>query len=259
MDATRESSTTIDGATGRFGGTRVIVTGGARGIGARIGERFAAEGARVAILDRLGGTGLEKAEAIGATFVEVDLADADSTRAAMDTAIEALGGVDVLVNNAGVLEFGSVLETTPEVWDRSLDINARAMLFTTQAAARSMIAAGGGGAIVNLASMAGKAGGAGQVAYAASKSAVIALTRVTALELGEHGIRANSLCPGYVLTEMGAATRTEEKVALWSSYSPLGRLGSPDDVAGLALFLASDDGAYLTGQAINVTGGMIMH
>ena len=96
-------------------------------------------------------------------------------------------------------------------------------------------------------------------AYAASKAAVVALTRVSALELGAHGIRVNAMCPGYVLTEMGADTRTPEKVALWSSYSPLGRLGTTDDVAGLALFLASDEGSYFTGQAVNVTGGMVMH
>ncbi|MCS5730399.1 SDR family oxidoreductase [Herbiconiux moechotypicola] len=253
------SSTPLPPHGPRFVGKRVLVTGGARGIGARTAERFAAEGASVAILDRLSEPGLAKAESIGAWFGEVDLADVESTQSATGAAIAALGGVDVLVNNAGVLEFASVLETTPEVWDRSLSINTRSMLLTTQVVARAMIEAGHGGAIVNLASMAGKSGGAGQVAYAASKSAVIALTRVTALELGEHGIRANALCPGYVLTEMGAATRTEEKVALWSSYSPLGRLGTPDDVAGLALFLASDDGSYLTGQAVNITGGMIMH
>ena len=243
----------------RFEGTRVVVTGAARGIGARIAERFAAEGARVAILDRLSEHGTAQARALGAEFVEVDLADAAGATGAMAAAVEALGGIDVLVNNAGVLKFGTVLDTSPEEWDAVFAVNTRAMLLTTQVAVRAMIAAGHGGAIVNLASMAGKSGGADQVAYAASKAAVIALTRVTALEFGSHGIRANSLCPGYVLTEMGAATRTEEQVELWSSYSPLGRLGTPDDVAGLALFLASDDGAYLTGQAINVTGGMIMH
>ncbi|MFB2583593.1 SDR family NAD(P)-dependent oxidoreductase [Herbiconiux liukaitaii] len=240
-------------------GPRVVITGGARGIGARIAERFREAGAAVAILDRLSDPGRAKAAEIGAWFSEVDLSDVEDARSATTAAVEALGGVDVLVNCAGVLEFSSLLETSPEAWDRAFAVNTRSMLLTTQVAARSMIEGGTGGSIVNLASMAGKSGGAGEGAYAASKAAVIALTRVTALELGVHGIRANALCPGYILTEMGAATRTEEKVALWSSYSPLGRLGSPDDVAGLALFLASADGAYLTGQAFNVTGGMIMH
>jgi NAD(P)-dependent dehydrogenase (short-subunit alcohol dehydrogenase family) len=254
MDAMHAPATTMT----RFSGQRVVVTGGARGIGARVAERFAAEGAHVAILDLLADPGRATAERLGGVFVPVDLSDADATRAACADAVSALGGIDVLVNNAGILRFGSVLETTDAEWDAMFAINTRSMLLTTQVAARAMIEAGRGGAIVNLASMAGKSGGAGQVAYAASKAAVIALTRVTALELGEHGIRANALCPGYVLTEMGAATRTDDQVALWSTYSPLGRLGSPDDVAGVALFLASADGSYLTGQAVNVTGGMIM-
>ena len=129
----------------------------------------------------------------------------------------------------------------------------------SSAAARSMIDAGTGGSIINLASMAAKKGGAMEGHYAASKGAVVALTRAAALEWGEHGIRANSICPGYILTEMGAATRTDEQIAEWTSYSPLGRLGVPDDVASLALFLASAEASYLTGQALNVTGGMVMH
>jgi 3-oxoacyl-[acyl-carrier protein] reductase len=132
------------------------------------------------------------------------------------------------------------------------------MLVTTQVAARVMIDAGGG-VIVNSSSMGGKAGGDGQAHYAASKAAVIALTRASAAELGPHGIRVNCVCPGYVATEMGAATRTAEKIEAWSAMSPLGRLGEPEDVAGVVAFLASDDAAYLTGQAFNVTGGMITH
>jgi NAD(P)-dependent dehydrogenase (short-subunit alcohol dehydrogenase family) len=128
-----------------------------------------------------------------------------------------------------------------------------------QTAARHWIGAGRAGRIINLASMAAKKGGANEAHYAASKSAVVALTRAAALEWGCHGITANALCPGYILTDMGAATRTEADVELWSSWSPLGRLGEPSDVAGVALFLASSDSDYLTGQAINVTGGMVMH
>lgn len=247
------------GRGGGVAGLRVVVTGAARGIGAAIAGRFAEERAQVAILDRLGGPGVERAAELGGHFEGVDLGDVASARSATGRAIEALGGVDVLVNNAGILEFAPLLDTDVDRWDRAFDVNTRAMLLTTQIAARSMIAEGPGGAIINLASMAGKAGGAGQVAYAASKAAVIALTRVTALELGAHGIRANSLSPGYVLTEMGASTRTEEDVELWSGYSPLGRVGTTADVAGFALFLATPDASYLTGQSFNVTGGMIMH
>jgi 3-oxoacyl-[acyl-carrier protein] reductase len=133
------------------------------------------------------------------------------------------------------------------------------MLVTSQVAARSMIGAGSGGKIINMASMGGKVGSPNQAHYAASKAAVISLTRVAAMELGEHGITVNCICPGYVLTEMGAGTRTPEKVAEWSGKSPLGRLAQPQDVANAALFLASPDGDYLTGDALNVCGGMVMH
>ena len=115
------------------------------------------------------------------------------------------------------------------------------------------------GRIVNLASMGGKLGEPGQAHYAASKAAVIALTRVAAMELGPSGITVNCICPGYVATDMGAGERTAEQVAHWAALSPLGRLGTPDDVARMAVFLASDDAAYCTGQAFNVTGGMVMH
>ncbi|WP_291049894.1 SDR family NAD(P)-dependent oxidoreductase [Herbiconiux sp.] len=242
----------------RLEGTRMLVTGGARGIGAAIARRCTAEGAEVVVLDRLAEQGSAFAQEIGCHFVPVDLGDQANTEDAFGTALEKLGGIDVLVNNAGILRFAPLLEITVQEWETMFAINTTAMLITTQLAARSMIAAGTGGKVVNMASMAGKTGGAGQGHYAASKSAVIALTRVTALELGASGITANCICPGYVLTEMGADTRTADDVAEWSSYSPLGRLADPADVAGVAAFLASADSDYMTGQALNVTGGMLM-
>ena len=243
---------------GVLAGRRVVVTGAARGIGASIARRFAAEGAVVTVLDRLVEQGRAVADEVGGSFVEVDLADPDHTRAATETAIADLGGLDILVNNGGVLRFASLLDISVPDWNAMFAVNTTSMLVTTQVAARAMISAGNGGKIINMASMAAKAGGAGQAHYAASKAAVAALTRCSALELGEHRITVNCLCPGYVLTEMGAATRTEADIAAWSSLSPLGRLADPEDVAGVALFLAGRDGDYLTGQAVNVTGGMIM-
>lgn len=243
----------------RLSGKRIVVTGGARGIGAEIATRFAVEGAQLAVLDRLAVEGAALAASIGGHFHEVDLVDpvaaADTTRAA----IEGLGGVDVLVNCAGILRSTPLIELTVQDWNETFSINTRAMLTTMQVAARSMIAAGHGGKMINLASMAAKKGGAGEGAYPASKAAVVALTRTAALEWGCHGITANSLCPGYILTEMGADTRTQNDIDTWSSYSPLGRLGEAADVAAVALFLATSDSDYLTGQAINVTGGMVMH
>ncbi len=245
--------------SGRLLGKRVVVTGGARGIGGEIATRFAAEGAFVSILDRLVDLGREHAAEIGGSFHEVDLLDPVATEATTSAAVEAMGGVDVLVNSAGILRFTSLLDLTVQDWNETFSINTRAMLTTMQVCVRAMIGAGGGGKIINVASMAAKKGGAGEGAYPPSKAAVVALTRMAALEWGVHGITANSLCPGYILTEMGAATRTQSDIDTWASYSPLGRLGQSSDVAAVALFLASPDADYLTGQAINVTGGMVMH
>jgi len=239
-------------------GRRVVVTGGARGIGRRIVEAFVEQGARVAVIDRLCSP---TSASPGATVIDVDADLGDAAAAALATrrAIGALDGVDVLVNNAGVFAIAPLLEITPEDWDRMFAVNVRAMLVTTQVAAQDMIAAGRGGRIVNMASMGGKVGAAGQAHYAASKAAVISLTQVSALELGPHGITVNAIAPGIVPTDMGADTRTAEQVADWTAASPLGRLGRPDDIASMALFLASPGASYCTGQTFNVSGGMIFH
>ena len=242
----------------RLLGRRCIVTGAARGIGAEIARTFAREGAELGVLDVAADVKAVAAELSAAVEI-VDLADPVAAGGATANLISALGGVDVLVNNAGILRMTPLLDITVEEWDLVLDVNARAMLVTTQVAAKAMIAAGQGGRIVNMASMGAKRAAAQQAHYAASKAAVIALTQAAAVELGPFGITVNSICPGFVLTEMGAATRTPEMVAAWSASSPLGRCAEPADVARMALFLASDDAAYCTGQAFNVTGGMIMH
>jgi 3-oxoacyl-[acyl-carrier protein] reductase len=232
---------------------RVIVTGGSGGIGAAIVERFLADDARVVVLDRRA-----PAEGTASVFVAVDLRDPPDTRRAIDEAVAQLGGVDVLVNCAGIFQHVPLLDITVDDWDRVLDINARATLLTMQSVAPVMLEARGG-SIVNISSMAAKLGGGGEAHYAASKAAVVALTRAGAQEWGCHGVTVNAVCPGYVLTDMGADTRSAADVAAWSAKSPLGRLGIPEDVAGVTHFLASAAGSYLTGQAINVTGGMVMH
>lgn len=243
----------------RFEGRRIIVTGGGRGIGATIAQSFADEGGRVAILDRDAESAGVVAKECDGIAVDCDLADETSVADAMGTAVGHLGGVDVLVNNAGIFAITPLLDITADEWDSMFRINTRSMLLTTQHAARVMIDQGRGGAIVNMASMGAKSGAAGQAHYAASKAAVVSLTQVSAAELGAHDITVNCICPGYVLTDMGAGTRTPEMVADWSSKSPLNRLATTSDVAAMATFLASPDAAYCTGQALNINGGMVTH
>ncbi|MEP7047935.1 MAG: SDR family NAD(P)-dependent oxidoreductase [Ilumatobacteraceae bacterium] len=243
---------------GRLAGRRALITGAARGIGAEIAASFTREGADLALVDvdfeRLTTT----AEALGAAKYQVDLADTEATIDVTTKAIDELGGLDILVNNAGILKMAPLLEIDPGDWDLTFAVNVRAMLVTIQLAAKAMIP-NNHGTIINMASMGGKIGGANQAHYAASKAAVISLTQVAAKELGPYGITVNCICPGYVLTEMGAASRTPEMIREWSSKSPLGRLAEPSDVANMAVFLASDEASYCTGQAMNVTGGMVMH
>lgn len=197
------------------------------------------------------------ARAMAASSIVVDLADVSETRSVL-AGDGRHGPYWLVVNNAGVFSKAPLLEMTLEEWDRVHRVNARSMVVVMQELVPAMISAGAGGRIVNVASMAAKLGTPGEAAYAASKAAVVALSRIAAMEFGPHGVTVNAVCPGYVLTEMGADTRTEEQVAAWTAKSPLGRLGDPDDVASAVAFLASDDGSYMTGQAINVTGGMCM-
>ena len=235
---------------------RCLVTGAARGIGRRIAQRLIEEGMQAALLD-VDPAVEDVARDLGAASLVVDLADAAQTRRALSAGAEDRP-YWLVVNNAGVFSKTPLLEMTLEEWDRVQAVNVRSMVVVIQALAPAMVAAGAGGRIVNVASMAAKLGTPGEAAYAASKAAVVALTRIAAMELGPHGVTVNAVCPGYVLTEMGASTRTDDQIAAWTAKSPLGRLGDPGDVASAVAFLASDDGSYMTGQAINVTGGMCM-
>lgn len=236
---------------GRLAGRVALVTGGARGIGRAIAAAFTNEGAHVAVLDVLD-------PGDDAWAVEADLRDPDQVSRAVDAVAARHGRLDIVVNNAGVFRSTPLLDISLDEWQLLFDVNVRALLLTTQAAAPHLAKAPAA-RIVSIASMGGKLGEPGQAHYAATKAAVIALTRVAAMELGPQGITVNCICPGYVATDMGAESRTPEQVAQWESLSPLGRLGTPDDVARMAVFLASDDAAYCTGQAFNVTGGMVMH
>lgn len=238
-------------------GRRGLITGAARGIGRRVAQRLAGEGMRMTLLD-VDPTVERTAAEMGASSLVVDLRDDEATSRALaaDAADANSDPYWLVVNNAGVFAKTPLLEMDLGQWDDLHRVNARSMVIVIKALAPAMIASGRGGRVVNMASMAAKRGTPGEAAYAASKAAVVALSRIAAMELGPHQITVNSICPGYVLTEMGADTRSADQVAAWSAMSPLGRLGQPSDVAAVVAFLASDDGAYITGQALNVTGGM---
>jgi len=247
----------------RLSGRRVIVTGGAQGIGAAIVRLLAAEGASVIVLDGCAEAAGQLAEEVGGGAYVTDLCDVRATREAMAGAISRLGGLDVLVNNAGVMRFCALIDLDSPDLGEVFDMGTRTMLITTQIAARAMIGFRTpgddcAGKVINVAGTGGTGGG-GQAHFAASKAAVMALTRAAAHELGAHGITVNCLCPGYLLDERGAVADGGGHVASWSALSPLGRLGQPQDVARAALFLASSDSDYLTGDALNVAGGMSLH
>jgi NAD(P)-dependent dehydrogenase (short-subunit alcohol dehydrogenase family) len=247
----------------RLSGRRVVVAGGACGIGAAIVRAFAAESARVAVLDPRAEEAARLAHEVGGRSYAVDLTDVTATREAMDTAIAWLGGIDVLVNDAGAARFAPLLEMEPAELGEVFAMPSRTMLVTTQAAACAMVALrvpadDFAGKVINVAS-AGVAAGGGQAHYAAAKAAVMALTRAAAHELGPHGITVNCLCPGPVMDDVGAGAHARRQAADWSALSPLGRVGQPQDVARAALFLASSDSDYLTGDALNVSGGLVLH
>lgn len=247
----------------RLSGRRVLVIGGSRGVGAAIVRAFAADGAVVAVLDR-DPAGVDAiSDAVDGRAWAVDLDDVRDLRDCMEKAIARLGRLDVLVNNPGSARFSSLIDWDPAETGQVFQLPTRTMLLATQVAVRAMVAfrtpsAECAGKVVNVAGVGGSAGG-GQAHYAAAKGSVVALTRAAAHELGPHGITVNCLCPGYVLDEMEPAARTPSGVASLSALSPLGRLADPDDVARAALFLASSDSDYLTGDALNVAGGMALH
>jgi NAD(P)-dependent dehydrogenase (short-subunit alcohol dehydrogenase family) len=237
-------------------GRRAFVTGGGAGIGAAIARRLIGAGASVTVGD-LDADVEQPVIAMGASFVRCDVTDADHLRAAIDAA-SGMEGLDILVNNAGIFPTtGPMLEATDEFVRRMLDVNVRAQFSVSREAAKRMA---NGGAIVNLASIAGLRGGANISAYAASKAAVVALTRAFAIELGPRGIRVNAIAPGIIDTpgvqaQMGPLKASGLDIDARMAANPLGRAGQPDDVARAALFLVSDLAAFVTGHILVVDGG----
>lgn len=236
---------------------RVLVTGGARGIGAATAVRFLDEGARVVVLDA-DKAGIDQAVRQMPSLAGAILADV-SDHQAVSRAFEELDGLlkglDVLINNAGISQRKSFLEITPEEWNKIVDINLNGVFFAAQQAARRMLE-GRGGAILNMGSTNALMGYPLYASYNASKAGVVELTRSLALELAPK-IRVNAVCPGYILTPMQQAEYTPEMLHACVAKVPLGRLGKPEEVAALFAFLASDEAKFITGQCFIIDGGEI--
>jgi 3-oxoacyl-[acyl-carrier protein] reductase len=244
----------------RLDGKVAVVTGATRGIGRAIALALGREGARVLVTGRDERAGRQVAAAIqglgrAALWHRADLASPGAAQGVVAAALAALGGVDVLVNNAGLFQRRPALEMTEAEWDAILDVNLKAAFFCAQAAARHMVDRGVRGAIVNVASDAAWSGGLNPCAhYAASKAGMTSMTRSLARELAPHGIRVNALAPGLITTEMGGtagATLPDLRI-------PLGREGTPEEVAAATVFLASDEASYVTGAVLNLSGGLVL-
>ncbi len=263
----------------RFAGKTIVVTGSGRdkGLGQAILQRFADEGAHcvvsdVAITDEVEAVAADlRARGTQVATIACDVSDAAQCSALVDGAVAAFGGVDIFVNNAGIgFMMKPLLDVVPEDWAKVIAVNLSGAFYGTQAAARAMVAAGKGGRIINIASQAAKTGFPHLPAYVSSKHGMIGLTRASALELGARGITVNAVCPNHVTTVLGAEQNTyfskllgfdsvEAYLANMAAKNPLGRPGLASDTAATCAWLASDDACYVTGEAINVSGGEEMH
>ncbi|WP_416899394.1 MAG: SDR family NAD(P)-dependent oxidoreductase [Minwuia sp.] len=235
-------------------GRRAIVTGAAQGIGRAIAERFIASGAKVAIWDRDLDLARVTADEIGATAIQVDVTDPAAIDMALATTEAALGGVEILVNNAGIAGANrTVWDYSPDEWRQILDINLNGVYFCCRAVAPKLIA-GGYGRIVNIASIAGKEGNPNASAYSASKAGVIALTKSLGKELAGHDIRVNCVTPAAARTAI-FDQMSEEHINYMLSKIPMGRFVEVGEVAALVAWLASEDCSFTTGQVIDISGG----
>jgi 3alpha(or 20beta)-hydroxysteroid dehydrogenase len=244
---------------GRLDGKVALVSGGARGQGLAEGALFASEGATVYLVDVLDEAGEQAAGEHGCEYRHLDVTSESEWEAVVEEIMTRHGRLDVVVNNAGILRNSRLVNQNLDEWNLVLAVNQTGVMLGMRAGARAMIKAGNGGSIINISSLAGLEGIFGSMAYGATKWAVRGMTKIAAKELGKSGIRVNSIHPGYIRTDMtadfpaftdeGARAKTERSI-------PLARLGEPEDIARVALFLASDDSRYCTGQEYAVDGGL---
>ncbi|SFT74686.1 3-oxoacyl-[acyl-carrier-protein] reductase [Selenomonas sp. GACV-9] len=243
-------------------GKVALVTGASRGIGRAIAIRLASEGAKVAI-NYAGNTA--KAEEVKAEIeknggeailVQADISSTEAVDAMVETVVEAFGQIDILVNNAGITRDGLLMRMKDEDFDAVINTNLKGVFYCTKAVSKLMMKKRSG-RIINMASVVGLMGNAGQANYAAAKAGVIGFSKSAAKELAARGINVNVVAPGFIATDMTAAMTDKAKEATLAGI-PLKRMGQPEDVANAVLFLASDHASYITGQIVNVDGGMVM-
>ena len=235
-----------------------LVTGGSQGIGRAIAEFLAEKGSDVVILDVMDGSDARDAilaRGVKGLYLNMDVTDYRQVEKAVQTVIGEMGGIDNLVNNAGITRDKLLLRMTEEEWDRVVQVNLKGVFNCTKAVVRHLLKKGG--SIVNIASVAGLAGNAGQSNYAASKAGIIGFTKSVAKEYGERGIRVNVVAPGFIRTDMTASLDEKYRETMRQAV-PLKRAGEPRDVAHVVYFLLSDYSAYITGEVINVSGGLYM-
>jgi 3-oxoacyl-[acyl-carrier protein] reductase len=242
-------------------GKTALVTGSARGIGLAIAERLGGEGANIVISDIMADEAANTAKklserGIKASAVAGDVSRSDDVEKIFNFTRDEMGGVDILVNNAGITRDNLLMRLDEQAWDLVMAVNLKGAFLCTKAASRGMMK-NRWGRIINISSIVGVIGNAGQANYSASKAGLIALTKSSAKELAGRNITANALAPGYIATEMTEKLPEEAKAA-YLNVTPLKRPGTPEDIAGVVAFLASDDAAYITGQVIHIDGGMVM-
>lgn len=246
----------------RFENKVVIITGSARGIGFEIAESFAKEGARIVLTDiqesevRRASDELVQTSGLECIPIKADVSISDDCQKVADIAVEKFGKIDILVNNAGITKDNLLMRMSEKDWNEVIDVNLKGCFLMSKAVSRTMLKQKYG-RIINISSVVGQMGNAGQSNYSASKAGIIGLTKSMAREFASRNILVNAVAPGFILTKMTESMKDESKAKLLEMI-PLARFGEPKEVANLVLFLASEESSYITGQIIGVNGGMYM-